>query len=107
MSVTAFEVLLGLQHNFETVEKMNPGLMKRPIYQLARNQLDNVIKHLESEKNLHETLDVDDLDRQEIEEMKDDSFDPENIPPLEEPNGSVSSDQLINDEPELEAPHES
>jgi hypothetical protein len=37
-------------------------------------------------------------DRREIEEGED--FDPENIPPLEEPDGSVSSDQLINDEPE-------
>lgn len=61
MSVTAFEVLFGLQHNFETVERMNPGLMQHPIYQLARNQLDNVIKHLEAEKDINEILEVDSL----------------------------------------------
>lgn len=59
MSVTAFEVLLGLQHNFQTVEKENPVFLRHLIYQLARNQLDNVIKHLKAEKDINEILEVD------------------------------------------------
>lgn len=58
MSLTANDVLLSSQINFQNVEKMNPGLLKHPIYQLARNQLDNVIKHVNEGdgKDLHETL---------------------------------------------------
>ena len=45
----ALELCMCAQINFENVEKMISGLRSHPIYQLAKSQLDGVVRRLEEE----------------------------------------------------------
>ena len=50
MSLSIEEVAVSAQMNFENVVKMNPLLKSHPIFQLAMEQLQEVIDRLEKEE---------------------------------------------------------
>ena len=58
MAVTAYGALMSAQYNLEAVERQNPGLKKHPQFVIGKNQIDNVIKHLDAGKSINDEMDV-------------------------------------------------
>jgi hypothetical protein len=55
MSTSVYDALLNAQINLENCECMLPGF-KNPIYQIAKNQLDNALKAIDNGMSLEDII---------------------------------------------------
>ena len=49
--LSTWEIAESAKINFENVVKMNPAVGKHPLFQIAMEQLDTVIKQLENDED--------------------------------------------------------